>query len=407
MEYAVENVKRNNLEHRITVSLNPDKAQTLPPDLLGDGKDHTVDFCMCNPPFYESDEQLAASRNSKELAPFAVCTGSKGEMVTTGGELQFILQIMSESKMLRKRIRWYTSLVGRKEDVRILVEALQREKIANHVVGELRQAKTVRWVVAWSFFPKKTARMAEEDRQIVASKDTHGEDAAKSVDEAVGGDAEERQDATAREDEAGKRNTRKILKKKRQLQPAGADADATVDMVHEESTLEKEMMAEEGRGVVASKATDGDGAAEIVDEAMAGDTGEGGNEANREDEAGNMKTRKRKKKKRQEKAVQEDQEDNEGSNTDQEGLKKKLKRRKGENRTDGDGAAESVNEGIGGDAERGDATTPAGRKMKKKKRREDRSGNEDSRIDQEGLEKGPKRRKKQTGKPLKSEKPPK
>ncbi|KAJ3037319.1 2,5-diamino-6-(ribosylamino)-4(3H)-pyrimidinone 5'-phosphate reductase [Rhizophlyctis rosea] len=108
------------------------------------------DFCMCNPPFYDSREQLEASRQTKELDPFAICTGTEGEMITEGGELQFVTRIINESVERRNDIRWFTSLLGRKEDVGKLSEILEARNL-KYVVHELRQAKTVRWVIGWTY----------------------------------------------------------------------------------------------------------------------------------------------------------------------------------------------------------------------------------------------------------------
>lgn len=78
-------------------------------------------FCMCNPPFYESQEEVDQGLENKELEPSSVsiitshhhtfdslmvkiCTGSENEMITPGGELQFISQIINESLEYKGRI---------------------------------------------------------------------------------------------------------------------------------------------------------------------------------------------------------------------------------------------------------------------------------------------------------------
>ncbi|KAJ6542267.1 ribosomal RNA large subunit methyltransferase F-like protein [Mycena sp. CBHHK59/15] len=45
------------------------------------------DFTMCNPPFYSSLADVAASADAKALGPSAVCTGAYVEMITPGVSL--------------------------------------------------------------------------------------------------------------------------------------------------------------------------------------------------------------------------------------------------------------------------------------------------------------------------------
>ncbi|KAJ3178295.1 hypothetical protein HDU87_003607 [Geranomyces variabilis] len=150
--YATSNVAQNELQSRITVCKN-ETDLILHKDLLDGFHPKRYDFTMCNPPFYESAEQIARSRAGKEAAPRAVCSGTSAEMVTEGGELGFILRILAESARpeMRRRVRWFTSLVGRKEDVASLEDAIRAVGGARWEVKSLRQGATVRWVISWTF----------------------------------------------------------------------------------------------------------------------------------------------------------------------------------------------------------------------------------------------------------------
>lgn len=65
----------------------------------------TIAFTMCNPPFYGSREEVQNSAEAKELGPSAVCTGADTEMITPGGEVAFIGQMVRESLRLGTRCR--------------------------------------------------------------------------------------------------------------------------------------------------------------------------------------------------------------------------------------------------------------------------------------------------------------
>ena len=107
---------------------------------------------MCNPPFYTSETDLLASAASKSRPPFSVCTGSKGEMVTEGGEVAFVKRIINESKLLGDRCQWFSSMLGKYGSVETILDVLRDEGSCNWAVKDLVQGtKTRRWAVAWSW----------------------------------------------------------------------------------------------------------------------------------------------------------------------------------------------------------------------------------------------------------------
>ena len=151
----------------------------------------TLDFTMCNPPFYSSVEELQQSYTDKSQSPAAVCTGSVSEMVyydTTlnrnhtytgknspadnsitqkedhavhddnfnviGGDAAFALRILTESSEpnLRHLVRWYSCMLGKLSSLRIVVERLKAVGVSNWAVCQLRAGnRTKRWAVAWSW----------------------------------------------------------------------------------------------------------------------------------------------------------------------------------------------------------------------------------------------------------------
>lgn len=70
-----------------------------PPILLGVVEDgESFDFCMCNPPFFETMEEAG-------LNPKMSCGGTQEEMVCCGGERAFITSIIEDSVKLKHAIR--------------------------------------------------------------------------------------------------------------------------------------------------------------------------------------------------------------------------------------------------------------------------------------------------------------
>lgn len=76
------------------------KGYNGPSILLGVVKDGEVfDFCMCNPPFFESMEEAG-------LNPKTSCGGTPEEMICSGGERAFITQIIEDSTKLKHTFRY-------------------------------------------------------------------------------------------------------------------------------------------------------------------------------------------------------------------------------------------------------------------------------------------------------------
>ena len=68
---------------------------------------------------------ILTNKNIVEYFTLQICTGTKNEMITDGGEYGFIERIINESLIYKNRIQWYTSLVGLKKSIRPLVNQLK------------------------------------------------------------------------------------------------------------------------------------------------------------------------------------------------------------------------------------------------------------------------------------------
>ena len=107
---------------------------------------------MCNPPFYASVTDLLSSAASKARPPHSSCTGADVEMVTPGGETAFVSRLLEESKLLRDRCQWFTSMLGKYSSVESVIENLRAAGVENWAVKDLVQGnKTRRWAVGWSW----------------------------------------------------------------------------------------------------------------------------------------------------------------------------------------------------------------------------------------------------------------
>ncbi|KAJ6478716.1 S-adenosyl-L-methionine dependent methyltransferase [Mycena vitilis] len=164
---ARSNVEQNGLAGRIQVYETIIEAPFFAP--LHEDRNISIDFTMCNPPFYSSREDVAASADSKEFEPNAVCTGADVEIITVGGESYFVRRMVNESVQLGERCRWYTSMLGKMSSLTEVIGAIREKGIDNYGITEFIQGATRRWAVVWSFgdfrLPDNVARIANPQLQ--------------------------------------------------------------------------------------------------------------------------------------------------------------------------------------------------------------------------------------------------
>ncbi|KAJ1960736.1 hypothetical protein GGI12_003648, partial [Dipsacomyces acuminosporus] len=162
---AKQNVDNNDLQDRVHVYLNKDRNTKLPLDAPGfvparmstgsqKTEQPTFAFCMCNPPFYEDEEERQKLEGMKLSAPGLDTGGKDDEFYAAGGEAGFLEGLLKESAVYRDRVGWYTTMVGKKSTLAVLKSELRAMDIQQLKEGKLIQGKTTRWVIAWSFIGK-------------------------------------------------------------------------------------------------------------------------------------------------------------------------------------------------------------------------------------------------------------
>ncbi|CAJ2502095.1 Uu.00g049480.m01.CDS01 [Anthostomella pinea] len=158
LAYARKNVAFNHYQSRIRVVDRVVTDPLVPLDALGIER---IDFVMTNPPFYTSDSELQDLAKQKARPPNSACSGAPVEMVCEGGEVGFVQRIMDESMVLGERVRWYTSMLGKRSSLETLVGMLHKRGILNYAVTTFVQGnKTRRWALGWSFGNRRPSLIA-------------------------------------------------------------------------------------------------------------------------------------------------------------------------------------------------------------------------------------------------------
>ncbi|KAK3106785.1 hypothetical protein LTR53_018074, partial [Teratosphaeriaceae sp. CCFEE 6253] len=166
LDYARKNITANDLDSRVKLKLSTSiDAPLIPLDAMGEEE---LDFVMTNPPFYSSDQDMRSSYVNKSAPPSAVCTGSTNEMICPGGDVGFVLRILTESLALRGRVQWYTAMVGRMSSLQTIIARLKEEGITNFAVTCLQAGhRTKRWAVGWSFREYKPSNEVARHGELV------------------------------------------------------------------------------------------------------------------------------------------------------------------------------------------------------------------------------------------------
>ncbi|KAK8810715.1 hypothetical protein WA158_007290 [Blastocystis sp. Blastoise] len=143
IQYAKENVKRNHLENFIQI-VKQENSDCIFKNILENNKEIHYDFSMCNPPFFIHQDEACTN-------PSTCCMGTSNELITKGGEEQFIVRYIDESILYKDQIDWFTCLIGKKKTLKTILKYLQTKEIKNICSTTFYQGKTSRWGIAWSF----------------------------------------------------------------------------------------------------------------------------------------------------------------------------------------------------------------------------------------------------------------
>ncbi|EFC46463.1 predicted protein, partial [Naegleria gruberi] len=179
LEFAKKNVEMNEFQNDICLVKVDKESGDILKSLIPSLKEKygnsnvewvnsfdSVHFTMCNPPFFDVDEEIKRNPNND-------CRGNENEMITEGGEETFVKNMMNDSFYLIKKKEtfeifkncWFTSMLGKKKTLQSLKEyvnqlnetiklyedqSIQNMQLTFHIT-EFIQGQTTRWGFAWKF----------------------------------------------------------------------------------------------------------------------------------------------------------------------------------------------------------------------------------------------------------------
>ncbi len=120
------------------------------------------DVSLCNPPFHSSAEEankgtlrkLRSLKKSNEKKAIRNFEGVSNELWCEGGELQFITQMIEESREFSKQCFWFSTLVSKQSNVRAIHKLLKKVNATKVETIAMGQGNKTSRVIAWTFLNK-------------------------------------------------------------------------------------------------------------------------------------------------------------------------------------------------------------------------------------------------------------
>lgn len=115
------------------------------------------DVVVCNPPFFKNrtDAQKSNLRKFENLKLSEDKTqnfgGLSNELWYKGGEEAFIKKMAEESVQFKDQVRWFTSIVSQKENLKNIKRAINKAKPTEVKIIEMEQGNKQSRFVAWTF----------------------------------------------------------------------------------------------------------------------------------------------------------------------------------------------------------------------------------------------------------------
>lgn len=115
------------------------------------------DLTICNPPFHASQAEAmqGTQRKLKNLGKTEKTIlnfgGQGSELWCEGGEVSFILNMISESEGFKKQCLWFSTLVSKSENLKIIQAELEKINASEVKIISMETGNKISRVVFWTF----------------------------------------------------------------------------------------------------------------------------------------------------------------------------------------------------------------------------------------------------------------
>lgn len=122
-----------------------------------------IDVAICNPPFHAStkDAQRGSQRKVSNLTgldtknPILNFAGIGHELITEGGEYNFVTTMIYESKKFSKNFFWFSTLVSKESNLKGIYNSLDKFEALQVKTIPIETGNKYGRIIAWSFLTKE------------------------------------------------------------------------------------------------------------------------------------------------------------------------------------------------------------------------------------------------------------
>lgn len=124
-------------------------------------KHEFYDLSICNPPFHASAAEAQAGnsrknrnlKKQKEAAPQLNFGGQSNELWCEGGEIQFVRNMIVQSKHFSHSVRWFSTLISKSANLKIVHELIKQAGALEMETLPMSHGNKASRIVAWTFLP--------------------------------------------------------------------------------------------------------------------------------------------------------------------------------------------------------------------------------------------------------------
>lgn len=131
-----------------------------------------IDVAICNPPFHAStkDAQRGSQRKVSNLTgldtknPILNFAGIGHELITEGGEYNFVTTMIYESKKFSKNFFWFSTLVSKESNLKGIYNSLDKFEALQVKTIPIETGNKYGRIIAWSFLTKEEQEEWKDSR---------------------------------------------------------------------------------------------------------------------------------------------------------------------------------------------------------------------------------------------------
>jgi 23S rRNA (adenine1618-N6)-methyltransferase len=131
-----------------------------------------IDVAICNPPFHAStkDAQRGSQRKVSNLTgidtknPILNFAGISNELITEGGEYNFVTTMIYESKKFSKNFYWFSTLVSKESNLKGIYNSLDKFKALQVKTIPIETGNKYGRIIAWSFLTNEEQKEWRDSR---------------------------------------------------------------------------------------------------------------------------------------------------------------------------------------------------------------------------------------------------